>query len=130
MEGRMKIIAKNGELELYAVSDDRGYVYNTTSKEKYPEMSIGAILSRGNWEMVEDKPKKIVVLKKQRDDNIDKALFRDVGSPADKAWGDAIWADMVARYSPVQKEMKIVSPTSDDEDWMHNLPGYEDEESL
>ena len=93
-------------------------------------MSIGAILSRGNWEMVEDKPKKRVVLMKQRDDNIDKALFRDVGSPADKAWGDAIWADMVARYSPVQKEMKIVSPTSADEDWMHNLPGYEDEESL
>jgi hypothetical protein len=84
--------------------------------------------------------KRIIILKKfdDNDANLDEALFRDISGPANDAWIDGVWEDMVRRYKVdnVSKEQndtdndKVIRPQSEDEDWMHSLPGYKDEGEL
>lgn len=44
-----RIIATNGVLELHAVDDVNGYVYNTQSGEQFDVHSIASIMSKGVW---------------------------------------------------------------------------------
>lgn len=44
-----KIVARNGDLVLYAVDDEDGYVVNTADSKSYEPHSIISILSRGTW---------------------------------------------------------------------------------
>ena len=47
-----KLIARNDYMELYAIDEERGYVKNTKTGEKYPPASIATILTHGYWDMV------------------------------------------------------------------------------
>jgi hypothetical protein len=46
-----KIIAQNGDLVLYAVDEETGYVHNSVTKKDFPEHSIVSILTKGVWDM-------------------------------------------------------------------------------